>query len=285
MRSIRVVSETPGETPEELNWLKKYLKKIEIGNTHVQRGVYFLCEQGDVQYVGSTGSVLTRLTAHAKKKDFDEVFFLPVEADEVILREIEYRFIDFFDPLYNKKKNYSPRFPESDIRRVLEKTENISGPDLPSDERLKSMGDEIKERRKTHFEDFIKYSLYDEIKEMCANVFGDRSWLVNTRWHKIRKIAEEILNSRDYSYNEFDEYRLATRLAVLVIREEQLEKGIGKYEKILNLERRKQELERRVGEFEDIENLKRRKRSLELEIKQLERRRERYSRNLPDIIA
>lgn len=66
-------------------------------------GVYFLCDGGEVVYVGQSTSVVNRVVTHAvqglKVFDKNSVLYLPCPAEQ--LDAVEARFIDLLRPKYN----------------------------------------------------------------------------------------------------------------------------------------------------------------------------------------
>jgi len=63
--------------------------------------VYFLMQGEEVVYVGQTNCLPDRIIWHRRdKKVFDGVWFLPVDAGDLVL--LEGRYIDRFRPRYNK---------------------------------------------------------------------------------------------------------------------------------------------------------------------------------------
>jgi hypothetical protein len=67
-------------------------------------GVYFLCHEGEVVYVGQGKSVFGRMGAHIGDKTFDSVFFVRVPKSD--LDYVEGRLIRVLEPKYNgRSKN------------------------------------------------------------------------------------------------------------------------------------------------------------------------------------
>lgn len=73
------------------------LTPVEIG---YPSGVYFLCQDEKIVYVGQSVNPSSRIPHHYKDKKFNRVYLLPVP--EKRLLETEYRYIRQFEPLYNK---------------------------------------------------------------------------------------------------------------------------------------------------------------------------------------
>lgn len=92
----RIRKEAKQLIPEALKDIVN-LTPVEIG---YPSGVYFLCQDEKVVYVGQSVNPSSRIPHHYKDKKFNRVFLLPVP--EKRLLEVEYRYIRQFEPLYNK---------------------------------------------------------------------------------------------------------------------------------------------------------------------------------------
>jgi hypothetical protein len=70
-------------------------------------GVYFLCDRGDVVYVGKSVNVIARVATHAteRRKDFGAAFFLPAPPSEIDGLEAEYA--KLLKPKYNTREDGS----------------------------------------------------------------------------------------------------------------------------------------------------------------------------------
>jgi len=62
-------------------------------------GVYFLCQDKDIVYVGQTGNLGSRLAQHLQNKIFDKVYFIPTEN----CGQVEADYIRKLKPMYNKQ--------------------------------------------------------------------------------------------------------------------------------------------------------------------------------------
>lgn len=83
-------------------------------------GVYFLCHEGVVVYVGQAVNVLSRVGAHVGDKTFDSVFFARVPASD--LDFVEGSLIRSLSPKYNKNNGpcaYGAR-PEAESAALVE---------------------------------------------------------------------------------------------------------------------------------------------------------------------
>jgi hypothetical protein len=73
------------------------LTPMEIG---YPSGVYFLCQDEKVVYVGQSVKPSSRIPHHYKDKKFNRVFLLPVPEQKLL--QVEHKYIREFEPLYNK---------------------------------------------------------------------------------------------------------------------------------------------------------------------------------------
>ena len=80
-----------------INGIKQFVGELAVS------AVYFLCDKGEVVYVGQSKHLLSRLYCHVKDKHFDSVFYMHVPRHQ--LREIETAFIAALKPAYNKRSN------------------------------------------------------------------------------------------------------------------------------------------------------------------------------------
>lgn len=64
--------------------------------------VYLLIKNNIVVYIGTTGSLKSRIKSHAKNKDFDYVSYMRFDSSYKAL-EVEDFLIAYFWPEYNKK--------------------------------------------------------------------------------------------------------------------------------------------------------------------------------------
>lgn len=65
-------------------------------------GVYFLFDLKELVYIGSSEDCTTRLRNHEKDKTFDSYFI--IEMAPVYIRDVERKYINEFNPWYNKTK-------------------------------------------------------------------------------------------------------------------------------------------------------------------------------------
>jgi len=85
--------------PKPLHVMRKHL--LQLPSFFLQ-GVYFLCFEDDIVYVGQSTKVASRLACHQENKVFDRVFVLPVLKDSLL--EVEATFIELLRPKYNHNK-------------------------------------------------------------------------------------------------------------------------------------------------------------------------------------
>lgn len=80
-------------------------KYPEVAKFNLQRipSVYWLCYKGKVLYIGQTTDILQRVFSHRSywTRDFDEIFYLPIE-DEKERTRLEHQLIAEFNPPLNR---------------------------------------------------------------------------------------------------------------------------------------------------------------------------------------
>ena len=70
--------------------------------------VYFLMHKDKLVYIGSTGKLSMRLSAHRNwNRKYDDYMFVPFKVSLAALRKAELYFIQFFEPVGNK--NYKAK--------------------------------------------------------------------------------------------------------------------------------------------------------------------------------
>lgn len=81
-------------------------------------GVYFLCHEGEIVYIGQSINVASRIATHASEriKTFDAVYYIPCHANKLLI--FEAALIRHFRPKYNGTGNGEMR--EAD-RLLIEK--------------------------------------------------------------------------------------------------------------------------------------------------------------------
>jgi hypothetical protein len=73
----------------------------------MRMGVYFLCKDQEVVYVGQSGDVLRRIDEHGDSKDFDSVLLISVP--EHLLSEAEQYWIERIKPRLNAAYRTKPK--------------------------------------------------------------------------------------------------------------------------------------------------------------------------------
>jgi hypothetical protein len=86
--------------PDELCMIKN-LCKLPMVRINTPPGVYFLCQERDIVYIGKAVNIADRIVEHKKEavKKFDSVYFICCHSDQ--LTQIETACIRFFKPAYN----------------------------------------------------------------------------------------------------------------------------------------------------------------------------------------
>lgn len=89
------------DIPVELRAIAAYLIPMELQSVEScqMSGIYFLCDQGTVVYVGQSVNVLSRVGSHFGSKTFDFAFLLRVPKSD--LNYVEGQFIRAMKPKYN----------------------------------------------------------------------------------------------------------------------------------------------------------------------------------------
>lgn len=88
------------KVPFEISKIKN-LKQLPLEKLKTPPGIYFLCKDKQLVYIGKSIDVLHRIMNHIKqkKKDFDTVFY--IAWPETDLDRIETALIRFYNPIYN----------------------------------------------------------------------------------------------------------------------------------------------------------------------------------------
>lgn len=89
------------EVPVELRAVANFLIPMELQSVeaHSMTGIYFLCSEGAVVYVGQSANVISRIGAHFGKKTFDFAFLMRIPKSD--LDFVEEAFIKGLKPKYN----------------------------------------------------------------------------------------------------------------------------------------------------------------------------------------
>jgi hypothetical protein len=88
----------PAKLPKALEEIEEL---VEVPAMHPP-GVYFLCQENQVVYVGQSMNPSARIAQHQADKQFNRVFMIPTNN----LDAVETMYIKKFKPKYNKAQNY-----------------------------------------------------------------------------------------------------------------------------------------------------------------------------------
>lgn len=84
--------------PQSLAVIKQ-LKKIPLATFETPPGIYFLCKDQEIVYIGQAQCVASRVLAHKTQKDYDSIFFIHCHINQ--LCPTEKALIRFFKPKLN----------------------------------------------------------------------------------------------------------------------------------------------------------------------------------------
>lgn len=78
------------------------LYELPVSYINTPPGVYFLCKEGIIKYIGQAMSITNRIVEHVKEglKDFDKVFFIQCPLNR--LNALENALIRYYKPAYNR---------------------------------------------------------------------------------------------------------------------------------------------------------------------------------------
>lgn len=99
-----------GALPIELSNIEN-IYQINLSEVCNVSGIYFLCKNKKILYIGQTVNIHNRLSQHLKNKEFEDVFFVPVH--RMFLDEVERSLINHFAPPLNKQS-----FSDSSYRNL-----------------------------------------------------------------------------------------------------------------------------------------------------------------------
>lgn len=102
-----------GDVPKELSGMTDVLYLVEMRPYMI--GVYFLCKDKEVVYVGSSTNVYSRVPAHTDK-EYDRAYYIIVP--ELHLTAIESAFIALLNPKYNR--GFSVRYDKKNAALWVE---------------------------------------------------------------------------------------------------------------------------------------------------------------------
>lgn len=235
-----------GTCTDEMKWLQDLLFEIDLSKLDLQRGIYFLYLGEELQYIGQSINVLTRIGNHRRDKEFDRVFFLPVHADSKVLEYIEMRFISFYNPPLNKTCRADYHYSANDIAEALEQSNvfiNMTRKEL----------EKVTENQKQsvdNYEMFLNETFDSALRKKCLEMFDSNQWLGSRRYKDIKKRFLDIVN-KGYSASHLRK-TIHDLVLNLVVAEYRLEK-INEQKTLDDLEREKAAL---LAEIEDLKNLK-----------------------------
>ncbi len=105
LSGLKIVIPAPEPHSARPTALQHIASLQEIPKYGYQPGVYFLCSNNRVVYVGQSTAPSNRIESHRQQKGdvFDRVFLIPVPKSE--LNEVESAFIDLLQPSLNGRSN------------------------------------------------------------------------------------------------------------------------------------------------------------------------------------
>lgn len=77
----------------------KGLQQIPFNAFDSPAGIYFLCKEQEIVYIGQAQSVFARVSTHKREKEFDSVYFIPCHVEQ--LTPLETALIHFYKPKLN----------------------------------------------------------------------------------------------------------------------------------------------------------------------------------------
>lgn len=100
-----VVKDVPVDIPTELKDLSRHLQHLPLNSATYANvsGIYFLCKENKVVYVGQSTQVAQRVGNHICCKEFDYIYYIRCPKSE--LDYLETRLIEAIRPKYNFNKN------------------------------------------------------------------------------------------------------------------------------------------------------------------------------------
>lgn len=83
-----------------------------------ENSIYFLINKNKIVYVGSSVSVLKRISSHTKKRDMVFDSYNSISSNSENFRHIEKKYIEKFKPKYNIKNNTNNTPPTGKRQRI-----------------------------------------------------------------------------------------------------------------------------------------------------------------------
>ncbi|MCR9263353.1 MAG: hypothetical protein NXH86_04305 [Flavobacteriaceae bacterium] len=110
----------PLTVPKELSFIKD-LYQLPVQNVFGPCGIYFLCKDRIIKYIGKSVDIINRVNTHYNegKKEFTEIFFIPCAANAQ--DRLENALIRYYNPEYNQTSvNVKPRKKDFEIVEALQ---------------------------------------------------------------------------------------------------------------------------------------------------------------------
>ncbi len=107
--------------PQELSRISD-LFELPLEILRTPPGIYFLCKDGKIVYIGQTANVARRITDHLSQidKEFDTVFY--ISCPLIKLRELESALLRYYKPPLNLTCRINPYEVDVEIVDSLKKT-------------------------------------------------------------------------------------------------------------------------------------------------------------------
>ncbi|MCK5345245.1 MAG: hypothetical protein KAR20_17670, partial [Candidatus Heimdallarchaeota archaeon] len=179
----------PETVPDEIDTLKENLIRINLPNELPKLcGIYFLCYQNNVVYVGKSIDFFNREKHHRRDKVYDDVLF--IVAPEARLDTIERIAIKSLKPEYNKAGINDSTYDDyglKDLEDMLTRTDGrIKNPFL----------------RKQVASHIIEDDIYSVLKDKVITKTVEEQRLLEI---KKRKLIKEVDDLRDIKRKRTDE--------------------------------------------------------------------------------
>ncbi len=107
--------------PRQAKWAKPFATMLQVGSFS---GIYMLCKDHRIVYVGRTSVALQRISQHMQSKEFDDVVF--VQLDEQWVNVVEGALIAALRPPLNVHIP-AGEWSEADAKALLLKAWKLSG--------------------------------------------------------------------------------------------------------------------------------------------------------------
>lgn len=91
------------------------LKVIRFEMSSIASGIYFLCRDDRIVYIGQAVDLSRRIPQHLKEKNFDRVFYINVKEED--LNNVEIELIKYYQPEYNKTSNRAKDLVQNERQR------------------------------------------------------------------------------------------------------------------------------------------------------------------------